>query len=83
MTRIAGDNSQLKTIVERIEHVEVEIKDLQNARNDIYAEAKGHGYNVKAMKTAVSRRKADATKLAEHEAEVELYMEALKSLVRP
>lgn len=83
MTIIAGDNHQLKAIAERIEHVEVEIKDLQDARTDIYAEAKGHGFNVKALKKAVSRRKADANKLAEEEAEVELYMEALRTLVRP
>lgn len=78
-----GDNSQLKAIVERIEHVEVEIKDLQTGRNEIYAEAKSHGYDVKALKSAVSRRKADANKRAEHEAQVELYMDALASLVRP
>ena len=78
-----GHNGQLRAIVERIEHVEVEIKDLQNGRNEIYAEAKSHGYNVKALKAAVSRRKADANKLAEHEAQVDLYLAALVSLVRP
>jgi len=82
-TPAIGDNSQLKAIVERIEHVEVEIKDLQTGRNEIYAEAKSHGYNVKALKAAVGRRKADANKLAEHEAQVDLYMDALVSLVRP
>lgn len=81
--RTIGDNSQLRAIVERIEHVEVEIKDLQSGRNEIYAEARSHGYDVKALKAAVSRRKADANKRADHEAQVELYMEALASLVRP
>ena len=78
-----GDNNQLKAIVERIEHVEVEIKDLQNGRNEIYAEAKSHGHNIKALKAAVSRRKADANKLAGHEAQVDRYMDVLSSLVRP
>jgi len=77
-----NSNSQLKAIVERIEHVEAEIKDLQNGRNEIYAEAKSNGYNVKALKDAVRRRKADANKRAEHEAQVDLYMNALVSLVR-
>ena len=81
--RTIGDNSQLKAIVERIEHVEVEIKDLQNGRTEIYAEAKSHGYDVKALKAAVSRRKSDANKRADHEAQVDLYMAALASLVRP
>jgi uncharacterized protein (UPF0335 family) len=78
-----NSNQQLKSIVERIEHVEVEIKDLQTGRTEIYAEAKSHGYDVKALKAAVSRRKADANKRAEHEAQVDLYMNALASLVRP
>jgi uncharacterized protein (UPF0335 family) len=78
-----NSNQQLKSIVERIEHVEVEIKDLQTGRTEIYAEAKSHGYDVKALKAAVGRRKADANKRAEHEAQVELYMNALASLVRP
>lgn len=78
-----GHNSQLVTIVERIERVEAEIKDLQTGRNEIYAEAKSNGHNVKALKDAVRRRKTDANKRAEHEAEVERYMAALASLVRP
>ena len=78
-----GDNSQIRAIVERIEHVEVEIKDLQTGRNEIYAEAKSHGHNIKALKAAVSRRKADANKLADHENLVDRYMEALASLARP
>jgi uncharacterized protein (UPF0335 family) len=77
-----GDN-QIKSIVARIENVEAEIKDRQNDRNEIYAEAKSNGFDVKALKAAVSRRKADANKRAEHEAMVGLYMGALESLVRP
>jgi len=78
-----GDNSQLKSIVGRIERVEVEIKELQTGRNEIYQEAKSAGHDVKALRTAVSRRKANATKRAAHEAQVDLYMAALESLVRP
>jgi uncharacterized protein (UPF0335 family) len=81
MNMTPGDN-QIKSIVARIENVEVEIKDRQNDRNEIYAEAKSNGFDVKALKAAVSRRKADANKRAEHEAMVDLYMNALESLVR-
>lgn len=77
-----GDNL-IKSLVSRIENVEAEIKDLQTGRTEIYAEARSHGYDVKALRAAVSRRKADANKRAEHEAQVELYMNALASLVRP
>ncbi len=78
-----GDNSQLKAIAERIEHIEKDIKERQGDRAEIYLEAKSHGYDVKALRAAIARRKADANKRAEHEAQVDLYMEALASLVRP
>jgi uncharacterized protein (UPF0335 family) len=82
MNMTPGDN-QIKSIVARIENVEAEIKERQTDRNEIYAEAKSNGFDVKALKAAVSRRKADANKRAEHEAMVDLYMGALESLVRP
>lgn len=78
-----GDNSQLISLVERIERTEAQIRDYQKDRNEIYAEAKSKGHNVKALRAAVARRRTDANKLAEHEAEVERYMAALQSLVRP
>ena len=44
---IAGD--QLRAIVERIEHVEDEIKELTEAKKEIYLEAKGNGFDVKIL----------------------------------
>lgn len=78
-----NSNAQIKALAERIERTEAEIKELQTGRNEIYAEAKSQGHNVKALKAAIRRRKADAEKLAEHEAQVDVYMAALESLVRP
>lgn len=72
-----GDNSQLKAIVERIEHVEVEIKDLQTGRNEIYQEAKSSGLDVKAIRKIVAIRKQDQTKREEAEAILAIYMLAL------
>lgn len=75
----AGHNSnqQLKSIIERIETVEGEIKDLAEGRKEIYQEAKSNGYDVKALKAIVSRRRQDQNKLAQHEALVETYTAAL------
>jgi len=84
MNELGGNSKeQLKSIVERVERTEANMKELQTSRNEIYAEAKSHGHNVKALKAAVSRRKQDADKRADHEAQVDLYMSALESLVRP
>ncbi len=80
-----GDNAnaKLRESASRIENIEAEIKGLQEGRSEIYQEVKSSGHDVKALKAAIRRRKADASELADHEAKVELYMDALKSLVRP
>lgn len=77
MTAAVGDNSQLKTIVERIEHINVEIKDLQTGRGEIYQEAKSAGYDVPALKAVVRRRAQDRAKLEALEQMVDTYTAAL------
>jgi uncharacterized protein (UPF0335 family) len=72
-----GHNGQLKAIVERIETVEAEIKDLGEGRKEIYLEAKSNGYDVKALKAIVARRRQDQEKLAAHEMLVDTYESAL------
>lgn len=74
-----GDNSkqQLKSIVERIETIDGQIKELRDDQKDIYAEAKGNGYDVKALRTIVRMRKQDANERQEQEAILETYMHAL------
>jgi uncharacterized protein (UPF0335 family) len=76
MTEI-GHNGQLKAIVERIETVETEIKELGEGRKEIYLEAKSNGYDVKALKAIVARRRQDQEKLANHEMLVDTYEAAL------
>ena len=76
MSELQGDNL-IKSIVSRIESVESDIKDRMDDRKEIYLEAKSHGFDVKALKAVIARRKADAKKLAEHEMFVDTYMSAL------
>jgi uncharacterized protein (UPF0335 family) len=77
-----GHNSkeQLRSIVERVENLEAEKANLAVDIRDIYAEAKGNGYDVKALRAIIRRRKQDADKLAEHDALVETYLHALGML---
>lgn len=72
-----GDNSQLKQIVERIEQINVEIKDLQTGRGEIYQEAKSAGFDLKALKALVAMRRVDASKRAEMQAILDTYMHAM------
>lgn len=68
---------QLCSFVDRIENVEKEIKELQDDRKDIYAEAKGSGFDTKILRKVVAMRKQDANERAEQEAITELYLTAL------
>ena len=57
-TRFAKD--QLKAFVERVERLEEEKKTIADDIRDVYAEAKGNGFDVKALRTIVRMRKQDA-----------------------
>ena len=74
-TRFAKD--QLKAIIERIERLEEEKKTISDDIRDVYAEAKGNGYEVKALRTIVRMRKQDADERREHETILETYLQAL------
>ena len=73
--RFAKD--QLKSIIERIERLEEEKKATSDDIRDVYAEAKGNGYDVKAMRAVVRLRKQDKDERMEYEAVLETYMHAL------
>jgi uncharacterized protein (UPF0335 family) len=75
----AGHNSngQLKSILERINRLEDEKKASADDIRDIYAEAKGNGYNPAALRAIVRKQRADAKKAAELQADIDAYMAAL------
>ena len=77
-TKFAKD--QLKAIIERIERLEEEKKTISDDIRDVYAEAKGNGFDVKALRTIVRMRKQDANERAEQETILETYMQALGML---
>ncbi|MCV6576296.1 MAG: DUF2312 domain-containing protein [Cohaesibacter sp.] len=72
---VAAD--QLRAFVERIERLEEEKKAITDDIKDIYAEAKGNGYDVKVMRELIRKRKQDSNERQEQEALLDLYMHAL------
>ena len=70
--------AQLRAIIERIERLEVEKQDAAQAQKDVYAEAKGDGYDTKIIRKVIARRKRDRADLAEEEAILEMYENALE-----
>ena len=73
---IAGD--QLRTIIERIENVEGEIKELTEAKKEIFLEAKGNGFDVKVLREVIRVRKQDQQERDEQETLLDLYLQAIK-----
>lgn len=70
-------NAQLKSIVERIERLEEEKAGIASDIRDVYAESKGNGYNVKALRRLISLRKQDPNERQEFETILDTYMHAL------
>jgi uncharacterized protein (UPF0335 family) len=68
---------QLKALVERIEKLEEEKKALAEDIREVYGEAKGAGFDVKALRTVVRLWMQDGEERKEHEALVDLYRDAL------
>lgn len=69
--------SELRQFIERIERLEAEKKDIMDAQKEVFAEAKGRGYDVKAMRETIRRRKMDPQVISEFETLVSVYIEAL------
>lgn len=68
---------QLKAFVERIERLEEEKQALAEDIKEVYAEAKGNGFDTKTLRTVVRLRKQDTSERAEQEALLDLYLNAL------
>jgi uncharacterized protein (UPF0335 family) len=71
---------QLKAFVERIERLEEEKRTIADDIRDVYAEAKGNGFNVRALRAIIRLRKQDVDERRTHETILETYMHALGML---
>ncbi|MEL6510785.1 MAG: DUF2312 domain-containing protein [Pseudomonadota bacterium] len=73
--RVTAD--ELRQFIERVERLEQEKKDLAEQVKEVMAEAKGRGYDTKVMRKVIALRKRDQNDIAEEEAVLEMYKEAL------
>lgn len=80
---MAGNNDDpvqgdmLKSLVQRIERIEEEESGLKDDKKEIYAEAKGNGYDPKIIRKVVQLRKRDLNERQEEEALLDLYLQAV------
>lgn len=68
---------QLRAFIERIERMEEEKKTIADDIKEIYAEAKGNGFDTKVLRSVIKIRRMDHAERMEQEALLELYMAAL------
>jgi uncharacterized protein (UPF0335 family) len=76
-TKGGVEGGQLRAFVERIERLEEEKRTIADDIKDVYAEAKGNGFDVKIMRKVVSLRRQDLNKRREEEEILDLYLSAL------
>lgn len=76
----ATAQAQLKSVIERIERLEEDKAAVMADLKEVYAEAKGNGYDTKILRKVVRLRKQDKAKRQEEEALIDLYLSAVGGL---
>ncbi|MBQ1543023.1 DUF2312 domain-containing protein [Caulobacter sp. CCUG 60055] len=76
----ATAQTRLKTIIERVERLEEEKAEVMAHIKDVFAEAKGEGFDVKVLRKVIRMRKQDKAKRQEEEALIDLYLSAIGGL---
>ncbi len=73
----ATAQGRLRAIIERLERLEQDKQDVMTDMKEVFAEAKGEGYDVKVLRKVLRIRKQDKAKRQEEEAILDLYLSAL------
>jgi uncharacterized protein (UPF0335 family) len=81
MIGIPGD--PIRSFIERVEHIDEEIKALNEGKKEILAEAKGEGFDVKVLKEILRLRKLDQDKREEQESLLDLYLRVMEGAGAP
>ena len=74
---------RIRSFVERVEHIDEEIKALNEGKKEVFAEAKGEGFDVKVLREILRLRKLDKDERDEHESLLDLYLRAMDDARAP
>ena len=74
---VAGD--RIRSFVERIEQLDTELQEINEQKKEVFAEAKGEGFDVKILKEIIKLRKQDQEERGEHETLLDVYLRAMES----
>lgn len=75
MTNVVG--AELRQLIERAEQLAAEKHDISEQEKELFAEARGRGFDTKVMRKLIALRKLDPNNVAEEEAILEMYKAAL------
>lgn len=78
MSDVTIPGGKIRAFVERIENLDSEIRELNEQKKEVFAEAKGDGFDVKILKEIVKLRKQDEEERDERESMLDLYMRAME-----
>jgi len=82
-----GHNSvsveELLQLIERWEHLNIEKREIAMVQSEVMAEARGRGYDTKVIRKLIAERKRDVGDMAEEEAVLEMYREAIRMHTGP
>ncbi len=76
---VGVEGGRLRSIVERIEHLEEEIRSLNDDKKDVYAEAKSAGFDVKIVREVVRLRREDPKDRDERGSLLDAYLHAIET----
>lgn len=77
MTIVNVTAEELRQFIERAEQLDAEKKDIAEHIKEVFAEAKGRGYDTKVMRKVIALRKRKPDEIAEEEAIIDMYRHAL------
>jgi len=79
MSEISIPGGRIRSFVERVEHLDTELQELNEQKKEVFAEAKAEGFDVKILKEIIKLRKEDKEERDERETLLDLYMRAMES----
>ena len=79
MSDISIPGGQIRSFIERVEHLDSELQELNEQKKEVFAEAKAEGFDVKILKEIIKLRKQDQDERDERDTLLDMYMRAIES----
>jgi len=79
MPDITIPGGRIRSFVERIEHLDAELQELNEQKKEVFLEAKAGGFDVKILKEIIKLRKQDKEERDERDTLLDLYMRAMET----